>query len=482
MNPLPTLALRAFDADDQRAFAKISGDSNPMHMDPVAARRTQAGAPVVHGVHSVVWALDTLFERNPSLAINSLKVRFDKFMFVGDIVSVVIARRVETSLELALMVADVRVAFITLTLGQRRLAGPWVPSAPRPPLVTPLELTLSELEASAGAFAFASGDSAITEAFPNISRALGPETVQGLLALSTLVGMHAPGLHSIFSKIALDFTEPAGSPRQLDFKVAKIQPLFRLLTLSVAGPGVEGTVEAFLRQPPVAQPPNAELRRHVKPGEFMGARVLVAGGSRGLGEAAAKLLALGGAEVIITYASGAADAEAVAADLRADGAACQTLRLDINEPLSGQPLRDLAPITHLYYFATPPIFKQKAGLYVEAVFQQFAHAYVTAFYALCQAVLETNGGAPLKVFYPSSTVVAEPIKDAVEYGMAKAAGEMLCAEMVRRTTGLDILIERLPRLPTDQTATILPAKSASTLEILVPVIRRMQALTDTKSV
>ena len=31
-----------------------------MHMDKVAARRTQAGAPVVHGVHLTLWTLDTL--------------------------------------------------------------------------------------------------------------------------------------------------------------------------------------------------------------------------------------------------------------------------------------------------------------------------------------------------------------------------------------------------------------------------------------
>ena len=55
-----TLVSRTFSLTDQEKFARLSGDANPMHLDPVAARRTQAGAPVVHGVHALLWALESL--------------------------------------------------------------------------------------------------------------------------------------------------------------------------------------------------------------------------------------------------------------------------------------------------------------------------------------------------------------------------------------------------------------------------------------
>jgi acyl dehydratase len=45
----------------QEQFARLSGDRNPMHMDAVAARRTQAGKPVVHGVHTLLWALNLVW-------------------------------------------------------------------------------------------------------------------------------------------------------------------------------------------------------------------------------------------------------------------------------------------------------------------------------------------------------------------------------------------------------------------------------------
>ena len=40
-----------FTEADQARFAAISGDRNPVHLDAVLARRTQAGVPVAHGVH-----------------------------------------------------------------------------------------------------------------------------------------------------------------------------------------------------------------------------------------------------------------------------------------------------------------------------------------------------------------------------------------------------------------------------------------------
>ncbi len=51
-----------------------------------------------------------------------------------------------------------------------------------------------------------------------------------------------------------------------------------------------------------------EVGPHVSANEFTGAAALVVGGSRGLGELTAKLLAAGGGRVTITYAYGEGDA------------------------------------------------------------------------------------------------------------------------------------------------------------------------------
>ncbi len=57
------LATRQFDARDQYRFAELSGDRNPIHLDAVEARRSFLGVPIVHGVHCVLWALESYLLR-----------------------------------------------------------------------------------------------------------------------------------------------------------------------------------------------------------------------------------------------------------------------------------------------------------------------------------------------------------------------------------------------------------------------------------
>jgi hypothetical protein len=63
----------------------------------------------------------------------------------------------------------------------------------------------------------------------------------------------------------------------------------------------------------------------------------------------------------------------------------------------------------------------------------------------------------------------------LEYAMAKAAGERLCADLDASHASLRISVERLPRLPTDQTASIVPAEESSVLETMLPIVRKVQA-------
>ena len=43
---------------ERAAFADLSGDHNPIHTDPVAARRLHGGRMLVHGAHLLLCALD----------------------------------------------------------------------------------------------------------------------------------------------------------------------------------------------------------------------------------------------------------------------------------------------------------------------------------------------------------------------------------------------------------------------------------------
>ena len=70
------LGERVFSDADQQWFAAASGDGNPMHVDAVAARRLLSGRQVVHGMHTLVQALE-LWRPTSGLQPRQVKCCFD---------------------------------------------------------------------------------------------------------------------------------------------------------------------------------------------------------------------------------------------------------------------------------------------------------------------------------------------------------------------------------------------------------------------
>jgi len=475
---------KIFDAECQARFAALSGDYNPMHMDAVAARRTPAGAPVVHGVHTLLWLLDVLAGQRGDLPqAKTIKARFAKMVYVGDRADAEILQTDSSALRARVVVDGVEA--VTLALGfseppadAQPQAWPETPSMAPP--AKPVALDLEQTGSCNGLLRFASGPDEAARMFPRASEFLGSQRVAALACMSCLVGMVVPGLHSIFGSLDLrcngDVPSYARLKNALAYAVASVDLRFRLVRVAVRGAGLTGILGCVSRPPPVTQPSIASLAPAVANDEFRGSAALVVGGSRGLGELTAKLIAAGGGRVVVSYSQGRSDAEAVAEEIRNWGGQCETVRYDIRQGAAAQlaALRE-AP-THMYYFPTPTIYRRKAGLFDPARLAEFNAYYVAGFYDLVQACLQARPQG-LDAFYPSTVYVESRPAELTEYAMAKMAGEVLCTDMERHLRGLRVLVRRLPRMPTDQTGSLLPGESANPLEILLPIVRLMQRRT-----
>ena len=270
--PHTPLAARTFDMADQTRFAALSGDCNPMHLDPVAARRTPAGAPVVHGVHTLLWALDVLARSDAGKKpVRRLIARFKRFIAVGEAVAIAATKRTEASAWLDLSVSGLTSAQIAVDFGDP------VPMADAPSgetisaPATALDLAFDEMDGLAGRLAFATPPEALAAMFPAASDWLGPRRLAALAATTLMVGMVCPGLHSMFSSLIVDACdEPKPQDDHLGFRVIRTDPRFRMVRMSVAGGGWAGAVEAFARLPPVPQAPSHTLRGVVGPGRVRG--------------------------------------------------------------------------------------------------------------------------------------------------------------------------------------------------------------------
>jgi NADP-dependent 3-hydroxy acid dehydrogenase YdfG len=475
------LASTTFSDDDQAAFARLSGDFNPMHTDPLAARRTQAGAVVVHGMHAVLWSLDRLIESGAASAgIAGIKVQFSKFIYVGSPVCLKILRRDEASIRAELALGDLTAVVLNLTLGSRKGTGAAPPpDVPRiAPGARPAELVRPG-DAAGLCGALEIGDSAreIEARFPHAASALGSRRVAAMALLSRLVGMICPGLYSIFAAFAVDLVN-ASDTDTVDFSVSGTDERFRIVGMKVFGAGISGSVQAFLRWPPIAQAPLGQIMKVVAPREFAGSTALVVGGSRGLGCLTAKVIAAGGGKVVATYATGREEAELLAEEIGnlVSRDACRVAQYDVRRDAASQLEGIGAGITHLYYFASTSINRQKSAFFVADLFEEFLQVYVKGFYDCCR-FLDERVTTNLTAFYPSSVFVEDTPPGMTEYGMAKAAGELLCASINRTHPRIRVLVDRLPRLLTDQTAVVPPVASADALEVMLPTIRRAQSFT-----
>jgi acyl dehydratase len=463
---------RLFTLEDQRAFARASGDANPLHVDPVAARRTMFGAPVVHGVHLVLWALDTGAARaRARWTLERLQAQFHRPCYLHRNIQLHV--EVEATSLKAVARSD---SGVVLQLGAE-LSEAELPSSAlfaAPTALEPYERSFDEAATARGALALGLDGELVARLFPALVSRLSALQLAEVLATTRLVGMDCPGLHSVYTGLKLArATEPAGGI-ELTYSVAAANVRYSMLKLDVAGPTLSGTLETFYRPPP--RPPLAmsEVARSVRADELSDQRALVVGGSRGLGEATAKAIVAAGGVACVTYHRGRDDGERVARELRAVRGGCAALLLDVGaatELAKHWPV-DWAP-THLYYFATPFIRIDKGAPFEPVALAEFLQVYVHGLHATVSAVCSMTQ-ARLTVVAPSTVYLESLEPGSTSYCVAKAAMEEL-ARHLPRLFPVQVAIPRLPRTETDQTASLLGATGEPPLRVAINMLRSVAA-------
>ncbi|HZM71441.1 MAG TPA: SDR family NAD(P)-dependent oxidoreductase [Candidatus Cryosericum sp.] len=467
---------RTFTLEDQRRFASLSGDWNPLHTDPLTARRLLFGGPVVHGIHLLLWSLDRFSRtRTAPWSLGTIKAEFRAPLRLDEEARCGTIREDSGEIEIGVSGGSGRAARILFTLAQPA-GGARVTPAPEAGRTPECRvLTFEEAVNASGDVAITLAPGAAGQLFPDLVRYLPADQIALLLATTRVVGMLCPGMHSLYSALDLTFSSRASEGQPMRYSVTAHDRRFSSLQIDVGGSGVTGTLKAFFRPPPREQAGFDHLRRLVTPGEFAGRQALIVGGSRGLGEVAAKILAAGGAGVSLTYRVGSADAERVAGEIVEGGGSATTRPFDVLAPKESpgdspvpRPRPDI-----LCYFAAPFISTAARGAFSSKAFREFCDYFVVGFVATVGAIL---GPEPrrLRVLYPSSVYVDETPPGMGEYAAAKAAGEVACRLLEKTTPGVTVHVRRFPRLATDQTAGLLPQPVADPIPVILETLRHLR--------
>jgi hypothetical protein len=234
----------------QEEFCGFSGDRNPTHADPVAARRTLVGEITVHGAHTLLWSLERLADsglltRPPS----RLKVKYLKPLLLDCPAALTVAVG-EGSSPVSIQVETERFAVFAAGLVYDEAALlPEVPDGGLTPLESPLDLSFADFEGRRGEAYVASAADA-RRAFPALAQIAGARLVAELAACSYVVGMEAPGLYSMSARMNLAVRPGLPGPG-LGYEIVYADQRFRNVRLALTGSTIEGTLDALVRVPSV---------------------------------------------------------------------------------------------------------------------------------------------------------------------------------------------------------------------------------------
>ncbi len=463
-------------------FACLSGDFNPLHVDPVYSRRLQFGRPVIHGIHHMLRTWDEVLAQLPDFDQNRLTVitaTFPNPASVGQTINYISEFSTDNN-ELAITAYCNDKTILSLRLGfakksGARQNGQIINSCP--PQEKPIDQSFPPDHDQGCCDLFL--DASLSEKiFPTLSTIFESSQISQILASTRVVGMKCPGLHSIFSRISLEFPidKREEIPSQLDYFEEHKDKRVQIMKIGVKSSDMNGCLDTFFRPTPVAQPSYHEICDKVKNNEFSDQRALIIGGSRGAGEATAKILAAGGAEIIITYNNGRGESENIQNEIISASGQCSIMELNASE-LATQTaylFENELPPTHVYYFASPHIQANRSKHWDTDLYQNFCRFYVDAYAGIvnlyASAAAETEKS--ICFFYPSTVYIDQPAKGYAEYAVAKAAGETVGLQLAKRFVNSRFVTPRLARMSTDQTSSIIPIKSESTFDEMYKALKQ----------
>jgi hypothetical protein len=455
--------------EDQILFSSLSGDNNPIHIDPIYARRSIYGAPIVHGINQVLHGLEKLTQTLDSeIRIIKLSSSFKGPLFLNRKIDIELEFVTENECIISIGDGATVTTQISVSFSEfERLKENEIDET-QLFLEQPKVVDRNEISNCSGILDKCANISLLKDMFPGIWRFLDVSQIKILLLSTKLVGTVCPGLNSIFSEIEIKFLSE-DTVDTLLYKVIKFDDRFNKVKIQLSNSSCVGTVIAFLRPEPTRQNSFQAFKEFVDASEFRAERALIIGGSRGLGEVVAKIVCAGGGEVLFSHHKGSKEATSLITEVSELGGQIATFNLDV-EKIDLDSLNCVInrfQPTSCYYFATPKITPQRSELFSIELFEIFSKFFVHHFIPILEILNKNN---VMHLFYPSTIFVEQMPQGFTEYVSAKSAAETMI-RMLNKNRNFSIYTPRLPMLATDQTLTLFGSSPSAPDSILFEALK-----------
>lgn len=461
----------SIDLKKQLLFSYASGDFNPIHIDKIYARRSMYGQNVVHGINLLLLSLDFFSVNKSFFQIINIDVKFLKPVFLNTSFEICILKKSNYNAKIEInsqnkICAQIEFDYCVDDYFKNYNSKNKIKPEERQPV------EIKNFSENLKGKDFLKFDlNILSILYPNLLLSTNLYSIINFLSLTRIVGMKCPGLNSLFSSFSLTFIKNIELDDSIKYIVKNFDERFNLFKISINSLNCKGDIVAFNRPKPVSQTSYLYIKEKIEISEFKNQKALIIGGSRGLGELAAKILAAGGADVTITHNQGSFDSTRIVDEIKKNGGKCESIFFDVLNFKSAfdYGFKSNSFPTHIYYFASPFIFSGDKSKFSHELLNKFNHFYVSAFYNIAQNFINLGTN---NFFYPSTVATQEYIFDMMEYSFAKLSGEKLCDFLEIKYPKLNIYKPNLPRLSTDQTVSLLPVNNKKPDNLILNHIRK----------
>ena len=458
------LTTLSFTYHDQMTFAEFSGDKNPIHIDQQLATKTHAGQCIVHGFNLILTALEFYLIHSKFLPTFCYAQFKHPVLVKKNIRLVSDQEKKELRWE-----SDTSTIHCVIKIDNQKKT--WEQINDTPPwkmkfLAESKDTNLDNLELGSVIQSIYGGSSKVGKIlYPKLCNFIGLARVYEIGILSNFIGMQVPGLHSLLGECSLKI-EKFNKSLKPYFELTNFDRRYKLLNIKYSGTFIDAEISAFQRPFYVPKTIKQIIKTIPKDLNLSGLRMLVVGGSGGIGDSVCRVASYLGCDVSFTYKSSKEDSFLIVDDIKKHcNSNIQAFELDVTSLKSIQSLNYDYDI--LCYFPSEKIFGKSGSYFDIQRFEKFYKIYCVAFSQIAQRFIESGGKV---IYYPSSKAVESNIKGLEEYVFSKKIGEEICKSLASEFN-VEVICDRLERIETKQTLSVIPIPARDPTDVAIDICK-----------